>query len=104
VKSPGGFPLYGKRMTIGQAITLAGGLKYEANGSETKIFRYSEKSMGKEIISVNVYTIQKGESEDPYLKENDIIIVPKSGVKGLLTGFRDTVRGLIGFGFSLGTL
>jgi polysaccharide export outer membrane protein len=104
VKSPGGFPLKGKKMTIGQAITLAGGLKYEANGSETKIFRYSGKGTGREILSVNVYAIQKGESEDLYLKENDIIIVPKSGVKGFLIGFRDTIKGIFGFGVSLGTL
>jgi polysaccharide export outer membrane protein len=104
VKNPGGFPMGGKKMTIGQAITLAGGLKYEANGSETKIFRYSEKGTEREVLSVNVYAIQKGENEDPYLKENDIIIVPKSGVKAFLTGFRDTFKGFLGFGYSLGTL
>jgi polysaccharide export outer membrane protein len=104
VKSPGGFPLSGRRMTIGQAITLAGGLKFEANGSETKIFRYSEKGTERETLSVNVYAIQKGEAEDTSLRENDIIIVPKSGVKGFLTGFRDTIKGILGFGFSLGTL
>lgn len=104
VKSPGGFPMGGRRMTIGQAITLAGGLKYEANASETKIFRYPEKGTEKETLSVDVYAIQKGEAEDTSLKENDIIIVPKSGVKGFLSGFRDTVKGLLGFGFSLGTL
>jgi polysaccharide export outer membrane protein len=104
VRSPGGFHLSGKKMTLGQAITMAGGLKYEANGSETKIFRYSEKGTEREVLSFNVYAIQKGESEDPYLKENDIIIVPKHGVKGFLTGFRDTVKGIFGLGFSLGSL
>jgi polysaccharide export outer membrane protein len=104
VKSPGGFTLSGKKMTVSQAITLAGGLKFEANGSEATIFRYSEKGTERETLSVDVYAIQKGEAEDTNLRENDIIIVPKSGVKGFLAGFRDTVKGLIGFGFSLGTL
>jgi polysaccharide export outer membrane protein len=104
VKSPGGFTLKGKKMTVSQAITLAGGLKYEANGSEAKIFRYPEKGSERETLSVNVYAIQKGEAEDTNLRENDIIIVPKSGVKGFLIGLRDTVKGLMGFGFSLGTL
>jgi polysaccharide export outer membrane protein len=104
VGGPGGFPLQGKRMTVGQAITLAGGLKYEANGSETKIFRYSGKGTEREILSVNVYAIQKGENEDLFLKENDIIIVPKSGVKTFLIGVRDTFRGFLGFGYSLGSL
>ena len=104
VGSPGGFPLGGKKMTVGQAITLAGGLKYEANSSEAKIFRYSGKGTEREILSVNVYAIEKGENEDLFLKENDIIIVPKSGVKTFLIGVRDTFRGFLGFGYSLGSL
>ena len=104
VVKPGGFPLKGKRMTVSQAIAVAEGLKPEANGSETKIFRYSEKGGKKEILSVNIYAIQKGTSDDFYLKENDIVIVPKSGMKAFLIGFRDTIKGLMGFGFSLGTL
>jgi polysaccharide export outer membrane protein len=104
VKNPGGFTLSGKKMTVSQAITLAGGLKYEANGSETKIFRYSEKGTERETFSVDVYAIQNGETEDTNLRENDIIIVPKHGMKGFLAGFRNTLKGLLGFGFSLGTL
>lgn len=104
VKKPGGFSLKGKKMTVTQAIWMAEGLKPEANGSDTKIFRYSEGQMGKEVISVNLHSIQKGVGDDLYLKENDIIIVPQSGVKTFLIGLRDTVKGLIGFGFSLGSL
>jgi len=104
VKSPGGFPLKGKKLTVSQAISLAGGLGSKAAGSETKIFRYSEKGTDKEILSANVYAIQKGQEGDLYLKENDIIIVPKSGTKAFLIELRDTVKGLLGFGFSLGTL
>jgi len=104
VKSPGGFALKGKKLTVSQAITLAGGLGPKAAGSETKVFRYSEKGTDKEILSANVYAIQKGQEEDLYLKESDIIIVPKSGTKAFLIEVRDTVKGLLGFGFSLGTL
>ena len=104
VKSPGGFALKGKKLTVSQAITLAGGLGPKAAGSETKVFRYSEKGTDKEILSANVYAIQKGQEEDLHLKESDIIIVPKSGTKAFLIELRDTVKGLLGFGFSLGTL
>jgi len=104
VKSPGGFALKGKKLTVSQAITLAGGLGPKAAGSETKVFRYSEKGTDKEILSANVYAIQKGQEEDLHLKESDIIIVPKSGAKAFLIELRDTVKGLLGFGFSLGTL
>lgn len=105
VVRPGGFPLKGKRVTVSQAIAMAEGLKPEANGRETKIFRYSSgKGNERETITVDIYAIQKGKNEDPYLMENDIVIVPKSGVKTFLIVLRDTIKGLIGFGVSLGTL
>jgi polysaccharide export outer membrane protein len=104
VKSPGGFLLKGKKMSVSQAIAMAGGLLPEANGAETKIFRYSGTGKEKEILFANVYAIQKGQEKDLDLKENDIVIVPKSGVKAFLIGFRDTLKGLFGFGFSLGSL
>ena len=104
VVSPGGFPLQGKRVTVSQAIAMAQGLKAIAKGGEGKIFRYSGKGSEKEIIPVDIYAIQRGESEDPVLKENDIVIVPKSATKAFFTGVLETVKGLVGFGFSLGAL
>ena len=101
VRSPGGFPMRGKKLTVSQAIALAGGLKSEAAGSNTKIFRYLEKGTGKEIISVNVYSIQKGQAEDVYLKENDIIMVPRSGTKTVGNEVWDFLKGRIG-GVSFG--
>jgi polysaccharide export outer membrane protein len=101
VRSPGGFPLKGKRLTVSQAIALAGGLKTEAAGSDTMIFRYSEKGTGKEIISANVYSIQKGQAEDLYLRENDIVMVPRSGAKAMGNELWDFIKGRIG-GVSFG--
>jgi len=102
--TPGGFPLKGKKVTVSQAIAMAEGLKPEAKGGEAKIFRYSGKGNEREILTADVYAIQKGKSEDPTLKENDIIIVPKSGIKTFLVEFRNTIKGLIAVGGSLGTL
>jgi polysaccharide export outer membrane protein len=104
VRRPGGFPLGRNRMTLTQAIIMAAGLKPEANGSEAKIFRCSEKGLGKEVLSVNVYAIQKGKQEDLYLKENDIIIVPRHGVKAFFVGVKETLTGVLTMGYSLGSL
>ena len=104
VKSPGGFALQGKKVTVSQAIAMAQGLNSVAKGGEAKIFRYLGKGNEKEILPVDIYAIQKGESEDPLLKENDIVIVPKSGTKAFFMGVLDTVKGLVGFGFSLGSI
>ncbi len=94
VKSPGGYPLT-RKMTVSQAITVAAGLTPKANGSETRIFRYSGKGDEKEVLKVNVYAIQKAQLEDPYVKENDIIFVPKSGTKTVLIEFWDILKGRI---------
>jgi len=103
VNRPGGFYLKGKRMTVSQAIAMAEGLKPKANASGTVIFRYGEGDK-EEVLSVDVNAIHKGESKDIYLRENDIVIVPRSGAKAFLIELRETVKGLFGFGFSLGTL
>ena len=95
VRSPGGFPLKGRRMTLSQAITLAGGIKYDAKGSDTRIFRYSEKGTRKEILTANIYKIVEGKDEDILLRENDIIIVPRSGPKAALSEFWDLLKGRI---------
>jgi polysaccharide biosynthesis/export protein len=100
VKKPGGFPLMGKRVTVSQAIVMAEGLKTEADGSQGKVFRYSGKGTEKEVITLDLYAIEKGQAEDVLLKENDILFVPTHGVKAFFIGLRDTIKGLIGFGFS----
>ena len=99
VKSPGGFPIKGKKITVSQAVTLAGGLTEKAAGSETKIFRYQETDAGKEIVTVDVYAIQDGKGEDVQMKENDIMFVPTSTTKAFLIEFRNTITGMMGFGF-----
>ena len=103
VNRPGGFSLKGKKLTVSQAIAMAEGLKREANASGTMIFRYGEGDE-EAVFSVNVSAIQRGVTKDVSLNENDIIIVPKSGVKTFLFELRDSVKGLLGFGFSLGSL
>jgi polysaccharide biosynthesis/export protein len=103
VKTPGGFSLSGKRLTVSQAIALAGGLKYEAAGRTTKIFRYSGKGNEKEVLAVDVYAIQEGKDDDLALKENDIVMVPKSGAKATWNEIWEFLKGRIG-GVSFGAL
>jgi polysaccharide export outer membrane protein len=95
VKRPGAFPL-SRSMTLSQAITSAEGVTPKAKGSNVKIFRYSEMRTEKDIISVDVYAIQKGKGEDLLLKENDIIFVPKSDSKAFLLGCWDFFKGRMG--------
>ena len=100
---PGGFLLKGKKMTVSQAIVLAGGLKPQAKGSQARVFRYLETGTGREIITTDIYAIQKGQREDLYLKENDIIIVPKHGVKAVLVGVKEILTGVFSVGYAIGS-
>lgn len=97
VKSPGGFPK-GNKMTLSQAIIQAGGLKFQADASVTRLIRYAEKGTNKEVLTFNVYAIQKGKDGDPYLKENDIVFVPSSVVKTALSTVKDIFTASIGVG------
>ena len=103
VKAPGGFPIKGKSITVGQAVIMAGGPTSKADGPETKIFRYAGKEKGKEVLSVNLDAVEKGQEEDLILKENDIVMIPKSGRKAFFTELWDFIKGRVG-SVGLGTL
>jgi polysaccharide export outer membrane protein len=92
VRSPGVFNIRGKT-TIITAITMAKGLNSEAKSSEIRILR--DNGTGeRDIITADYDAISKGNSPDILLAENDIIIVPTSGIKS----FFRSLRGLISFG------
>ncbi len=77
VRKPGSFPLYG-RMTVFEAITLAGGFTEVANPSKVKVIR---QDGGAEVsFEVNIeHLTKKGDStQDRELQANDRIIVPRS--------------------------
>jgi len=99
VNDPGAFQIKG-RTTIIQALSMAKGLKYEADSSGLRIYRDNGKPE-REIIPVDYDAIINGESPDIPVKDKDIIIVPKSGVKDFFSKFVSTIRGFISFGKAL---
>jgi len=92
VQRPGGFTM-DKAMTLTQAIAVAGGMSTKADGTETRIFRYSGRGDQKEVLTFNAYAIEKGQTGDPYLQENDVIFVPRSGTKTVLLEMWDFFKG-----------
>ncbi len=77
VKKPGSFPLYGK-MTVFQAITLAGGFTDVANPARVKIVREVDGVETGFEVDVQKITKKGDVSEDKELKANDRVIVPRS--------------------------
>jgi protein involved in polysaccharide export with SLBB domain len=77
VKNPGSFPLYG-RLTVFEAVTLAGGFTDVANPAKVKIIRQEK---GQEIsyeADLQKLTKKGDSSEDRELQANDRVIVPRS--------------------------
>ena len=99
VNKPGSFQIQGKT-TLVQAVAVAEGLRYEADRSDIKILRDNGEG-DRVVLTADYDAVRDGGSKDILLKENDIIIVPKSGVKNFLSGFLNTVRGIVSFGARL---
>lgn len=88
VGEPGAFRLKGGT-TLTQAISMAKGLNFEA----VKTVRIYRDAGGgrRRLISVNYDSIMNGKSPDVYIRDKDVIFVPKNGLKALLKSLRGTV-------------
>ncbi len=77
VRNPGAFPIYGK-ITVFEAITLAGGFSPVGNPSKVRVIR--QGSGGETSFEVDIESItKKGDtSQDMELQANDKVIVPRS--------------------------
>lgn len=97
VHSPGSFQIKGKT-TLVQALSMAKGLDYVASPSDIRIFRDNGKSE-RDVIVVDYDAILSGNKPDIEIKDKDIIIVSKSGIKSFFKGLATSLN----FGiFSLG--
>ncbi|HXV28618.1 MAG TPA: polysaccharide biosynthesis/export family protein [bacterium] len=78
VKNPGAFPLYGK-MTVFEAITLAGGFTEVANRSNVKVIRQQE-GQGEVTLTSDIERLtKKGDnSQDIELQARDKVVVSRS--------------------------
>ena len=99
LNAPGSFVMHGT-VTLAQVIAMAKGFRFEAERSQVRIYRDTGKEM-REIIEVDYDEILEGEAPDVILKDKDIVIAPKSGVKNFFSGFVNTVRGFVSFGGAL---
>ena len=77
VRKPGSFPLLGK-MTVFEAITLAGGFTDVANTSKVKIIREKNGQEVTLIADIEQLTKKGDISQDVVLESNDRIIVSRS--------------------------
>ncbi len=94
VQRAGGFVANGK-LTLVQALALAGGFAPNANEKEARILRRQEGSDKRLEIAVNLRKVLKGEQEDMTLRPDDILFVPHSGWKEFGKQALSTTLGII---------
>ncbi|MEW6107709.1 MAG: polysaccharide biosynthesis/export family protein [Nitrospirota bacterium] len=96
VKTPGAYTMRTKT-TLVQAISMAHGIDSDAVLDDIRIFRENDKGE-KEVIIADYKAIRDGNKPDILLAENDIIIVPKSGVSVFFQKFFGTLGRFATFG------
>lgn len=79
----GAFPILHEKMTLLQAISLAEGLKYTSKSNQVRLIRTGAN--GREIYKIDVPELLKGKTPDIQLRNDDIIYVPNSVAKVILT-------------------
>lgn len=80
VLHPGEMPLT-PQLTLGKAITIAGGLLPQASHGTVKVLRRSSTSTGRTQLVANISDIQSNRRPDLPLEPGDIIVVPGSALR-----------------------
>jgi polysaccharide export outer membrane protein len=80
LQRPGGFQVeHNNRLTLLEAVALAGGLTRIAKGSESRLIRRSPT--GREELTVDLQKVLYGGGPDMLLTDGDILFVPTSHLK-----------------------
>lgn len=80
-----------ERVTVSQAVAMAGGTMPDAKKSSIRILRQSPGSSTRTEIVVDLNAVSKRKADDPELMANDIIEVPTSTGKSILRGLISAV-------------
>ncbi len=75
-KTPGVYPITAGQVNLIQALALGNGLDDLADPGKIVLFR----KVGNQVkaYQLNIETIRKGQSQNPYLRNNDIIVAHRS--------------------------
>jgi polysaccharide biosynthesis/export protein len=85
VKKQGAVPISPDTpMTLLQAVTMSGGINFEAYKSETRIIRTNGAT--RREIAINLGKVADGKAPDPILQSDDIVMIPTNDIKAALKG------------------
>lgn len=96
VRRTGNYPIQG-RTTLLSALARAEGLESVADENAVKVIRPLPNGQ-KEIQVFDLDKIRSGETEDPLIKGDDVVVVEKAAVRGFIKSILDPVRGFVSYG------
>jgi polysaccharide biosynthesis/export protein len=79
------------RITLSQAIAMAGGTLADAQKSRVRLLRQSPTSVEKVDLVFDLDSINKHQASDPVLQANDVVEVPTSKGKRMIRGLLSAV-------------
>jgi len=98
VKEQKSIPLK-QQVTLTQAIVEAGGTLSATKKSEIKIYRQAQNGESRQVIVVDLNDINSKKIADPILQPNDVVEIPKDGVKsfglGLIDAFKNGIPSIL---------
>ncbi len=80
-----------QNITLTQALIEAGGILPASKKDQITIYRQDSKGGNKQTLVLNLNDIYSKKIEDPILQPNDVINVPKDGVKSATNNFIDAL-------------
>ncbi len=98
VRKPGTYKLEGK-MTIAEAIVLAGGLATYADDDSIQLVRIVGEGKQRQVVTLSYEDLQKGLGDQLVLKDQDIVFVESSAMGKILSGTGFSLE-FLGTGFS----
>ncbi len=98
VRKPGTYSIETK-MTVTEALSMAGGLASYADDDSIKLIRYMGSGKKREIITLSYSDLQGGVGDTLFLQDQDIIYAESSSM-GLLTSGGGLTIGFLGTGVS----
>ncbi len=91
VEKPGVYALQGEGSVL-KAITMAGGLAFEADRSDVRVIRRRRGSP--EILEVDLDAIESQPHQDLVIRDGDVVVVDSHPVRIALNGFWRGISGL----------
>jgi polysaccharide export outer membrane protein len=92
VQKPGVYPLQGEGSVL-KAITMAGGLAFQASRSKVQVIRRRQGSP--EILRVDLGGIETRPQQDVAVRDGDVVVVGSSPAKVALNGIWRGLSGLV---------